>query len=63
MLEKNLNDLNLSAKESIFVGDSERDLLASKAINMDYIMVNWGFSTYQNAIHSVDKLEKKLLEF
>jgi phosphoglycolate phosphatase len=63
MLEKNLKDLNVTVNESIFVGDSERDLLAAKALDMDYLMVNWGFSTYADAIHSVEKLEKTLLDF
>ncbi len=63
MLEKNLKDLNVSVEESLFIGDSERDLLAAEALNMDYIMVNWGFSTYEDAIHSVEKLEKTILDF
>lgn len=63
MLEKNLKDLNVSTKECIFVGDSERDLLAAQAINMDYLMVNWGFSTYENAIRTIEKLEKTLQDF
>ena len=63
MLEKNLKDLNVSVDESLFIGDSERDLLAAQALNMDYLMVNWGFSTYKDAIHSVEKLEKILLDF
>jgi len=29
---------------------------------MDYIMINWGFSNYQDAIHSVEKLKEKILE-
>jgi len=63
MLEKNLKDLNISAENSLFIGDSERDLLAGEAINMDYLMVNWGFSDYEDAIHSVKKLEETILEF
>ena len=63
MLEKNLKDLDVSVEASIFIGDSERDLLASEAIKMDYLMVNWGFSDYEDAIHSVAKLEKTILEF
>jgi len=63
MLEKNLKELNVSAAECIFIGDSERDLLASEALKMDYLMVNWGFSDYENAIHSVKKLEKTILDF
>ena len=63
MLEKNLKDLNISAENSLFIGDSERDLLAGEAIEMDYLMVNWGFSDYEDAIHSVKKLEETILEF
>ncbi len=63
MLEKNLKDLSLQARDAIFIGDSERDLLASKALNMDYLMVNWGFSDYEDAIHSVAELKKSILEF
>jgi len=63
MLEKNLEDLNVTTEESLFVGDSERDLLAAEALSMSYIMVNWGFSTYEDAIHSVEKLEQTLLDF
>ncbi len=62
MLEKNLKDTNLKAKDAIFVGDSERDLMAANSLNMDYIMINWGFSDYEDAIHSVEKLKEKILE-
>ncbi|CAA6814857.1 MAG: Predicted phosphatase [uncultured Sulfurovum sp.] len=62
MLEKNLEDLELEAKDAIFVGDSERDLMAANTLKMDYIMINWGFSDYEDAIHSVNKLKEKILE-
>jgi len=63
MLEKNLKDVNLEAKDAIFIGDSERDLMAANALEMDYIMINWGFSDYKDAIRSIDKLQEKILEF
>ncbi len=63
MLEKNLKDVKLEAKDAIFIGDSERDLMAANTIGMDYIMINWGFSDYEDAIRSIDKLEEKILEF
>ncbi len=63
MLEKNLEDLKLTAKEALFIGDSERDLLAAQTLKMDYLMVNWGFSDYDDAIHSVDALKEKIMEF
>jgi phosphoglycolate phosphatase len=62
MLEKILKELNIQVEDAIFVGDSERDFLAAQAINMDYLMVNWGFSDYDDAIHTVEKLKEKILE-
>ena len=62
MLEKNLEDLKLEANDAIFIGDSERDLMAAESLNMDYIMINWGFSDYADAIHTVEKLKEKILE-
>jgi phosphoglycolate phosphatase len=63
MLEKNLKDMNIDASDALFIGDSERDLLASKASNIDYIMINWGFSDYEDAIHTVEDLKKRIKEF
>jgi phosphoglycolate phosphatase len=63
MLEKNLEDLKLEVSNAIFIGDSERDLMAANNLKMDYIMINWGFSDYEDAIHSVEKLKEKILEF
>jgi len=62
MLEKNLEDLKLNAQSAIFIGDSERDLMAANSLNMDYIMINWGFSNYSDAIRTVAKLKEKILE-
>ena len=62
MLEKNLKDTNIKVEESIFIGDSERDLMAANKLNMDYIMINWGFSDYEDAIYTIDKLKEKILE-
>jgi phosphoglycolate phosphatase len=62
MLEKNLKDFKLESKDAMFIGDSERDLMAANSLNMDYIMINWGFSDYADAIHTVTELKKKILE-
>ena len=63
MLEKNLEDTNCRASEALFIGDSERDLMAANSLKMDYIMINWGFSDYTDAIHSVERLKEKILEY
>ena len=62
MLEKNLKDVNLEVTNAIFIGDSERDMMAANTLNMDYIMINWGFSDYDDAIHTVNNLKEKILE-
>ena len=62
MLEKNLKDTKFKSNEAIFIGDSKRDLMAAQSLEMDYIMINWGFSDYDDAIHSVKNLQERILE-
>ncbi len=65
MLHKILDELNIEPKDAIFVGDGERDEVASKNAKIDYIMVHWGYSTHkeEDAVHTIDELKKKILEF
>ena len=60
MLYKILKTLNISSKDAIFVGDGSRDQMAAKRASIDYLMVNWGFSNHQEAIHSVEELKNML---
>ena len=67
MLYKILDELDIKNSETIFIGDGERDELASKNANIDYIMVSWGFSEHEknherDIVHSVKKLKEKILE-
>jgi len=64
MLFKILDELDITEEESIFIGDGPRDEMAAKEAKMDYIMVNWGFSSYQrqSAVSSVKILEILLLQ-
>lgn len=62
MLFKILDDFGLQKEESIFVGDGERDMMAAQNANMDFIMVNWGFSTHKSAVSSVKDLKDLLLK-
>ncbi|MBD3807910.1 MAG: HAD family hydrolase [Epsilonproteobacteria bacterium] len=62
MLFKILDDFGLQKEESVFVGDGERDMMAAKNANMDFIMVNWGFSTHKSAVGSVENLKDLLLK-
>ena len=61
MLYKLLDDFGIDAKDAIFIGDGSRDEIASKRANIDYIMVNWGFSEYKDAVKSIDILKSMLI--
>ncbi len=41
---KLLRSNSLHVKDSIYIGDETRDILASKAIGMRCIAVSWGFA-------------------
>ncbi|SHO80721.1 Predicted phosphatase [hydrothermal vent metagenome] len=61
MLFKILDELDISNDDAIFIGDGSRDLLASRSANIDYLMVNWGFSADdKSAIVSVEELRDRL---
>ncbi|MFK5976601.1 MAG: HAD family hydrolase [Sulfurovum sp.] len=62
MLHKILDELNYKSDEAIFIGDGERDELAGKRANIDYIMVEWGFSDHGDAINTVKELEELLIK-
>ena len=63
MLFKILDELDMTVEESIFIGDGPRDEMAAKAANMDYIMVDWGFTEHgeKEVVHSVEALKEMLL--
>jgi phosphoglycolate phosphatase len=61
MLLKILDELNIDVKYSILIGDSLKDTRAAKAINMDAILVNWGFSKHENEISNIKELKNKLI--
>ena len=64
MLFKILDELDITEEESIFIGDGPRDEMAATEANMDYIMVNWGFTSHetQSAVSSIGALEKLLVQ-
>ena len=71
MILKTLKELNISKKDAILVGDSMKDILASDNANIDSLLVDWGFSNYQEndkqnnkmILSNSKELTKKLLEF
>ena len=60
MLELTLKQLDIDVKDSLIIGDSLKDTRAAESINMKAILVNWGFSKYENEISNIDELKKEL---
>lgn len=60
MLHKLLNELNHSTRESLFIGDGLRDEMAAKHAEIDYIMVDWGFTEHADAVRNVNELSSLL---
>ena len=61
MLHKILDELEHSSHQALFIGDGPRDEMASKRAEIDYIMVDWGFTDHTDAVRSVDELHNLLL--
>ena len=62
MLYKLLDELDVTEKEAIFIGDGPRDEMAAKKAKLDYIMVDWGFTDHgdKDVVCSVEELKEKL---
>jgi len=61
MLHKLLDELEHKNHEALFIGDGPRDEIASQRAEIDYIMVDWGFTDHTDAVQSVDDLYKLLV--
>ena len=61
MLHRLLNELEHSSHESLFIGDGPRDEIASQRAEIDYIMVDWGFTEHTDAVRTVGELHKILI--
>ena len=44
MLIKIIDILNINPKETVLIGDSEKDFISANKINIDFIFVEWGFN-------------------
>lgn len=47
-----LKELNSTVEESVYIGDSEVDIMTAKNSNMDCISVTWGFRSREELIES-----------
>ena len=61
MLHKILDELGHSRDKALFIGDGPRDELASRRAEIDYIMVDWGFTDHTDAVRNVSDLHEILL--
>ena len=61
MLHKLLEELNHQSHETLFIGDGPRDEMASQRAEIDYIMVDWGFTDHVDAVRTVSDLHKILI--
>jgi phosphoglycolate phosphatase len=63
MLIHTTKKLNISIKDSILIGDSKKDKNAAVSCNMDYLLVNWGFTQHceEKVISNAVELNHKLL--
>ena len=62
MLHKILDELEHSTHDTLFIGDGPRDEMASKRAEIDYIMVDWGFTDHTDAVRSVGDLHDILVK-
>jgi len=65
MLIETTKSLNIAIKNAILIGDSNKDKNAAVACQMEYLLVNWGFTQHENneVISQTSELKKKLLSF
>ncbi len=63
MLNILIDKHNFDTNHTILVGDSHKDVLSATNANIDSILVNWGFSTHKDALHTVPELQEKLLKW
>ena len=62
MLHKLLDELEHQSHEALVIGDGPRDEMASKSAEIEYIMVDWGFTEHDDAVRSVEDLHQILLD-
>jgi phosphoglycolate phosphatase len=48
MVEKIIDNYDIELDNIVLVGDSHKDMLASQGANIGCVLVNWGFSSFDN---------------
>jgi phosphoglycolate phosphatase len=60
MLHLIIDEFKYQKKNTILVGDSDKDRLAASNANIDFLAVNWGFTPNKKSIQTIKELEDKL---
>jgi len=61
MIEKTMKQFRYKKAQSLLIGDSQKDKRAAIAAGIDYVIVGWGFTRYENEenlAHTIRCLEK-----
>ncbi len=61
MILKIIDFFGCKKEEVLLIGDGKTDEEAAKAAGIGFIKVNWGWSSYEDAVQSVKELEDLLL--
>lgn len=62
MIIYTLEKLGTHRKNTILIGDSQKDIMAADEAGINSFLVDWGFSNHKNAIQDIKILEKMILE-
>ena len=60
MLEHIIDHYGEPKERFVMIGDGERDMLAAQQAGIDSLLVEWGFSSHTDALHSVEALGERL---
>jgi phosphoglycolate phosphatase len=60
MLLTLLKKRDIPKEKALFIGDGERDMLSAKRAGIDFILINWGFNSYQDAVSSIGELRERI---
>ena len=57
-----MDEFEKNRKDTVFVGDGERDKLAAEAAGIKFIRVDWGFDKQEEGFNKVSELHEYLLK-
>jgi len=65
MIIETIDKMNVEQEKAILIGDSLKDKEAAIRAKIDYILVDWGFTTYKEAeaVSNPQEIKNKILEF